>query len=170
MDSGWAVVIGASVAFLGSLVGTVAAPWIARSHERRIRMEEGREAEMRRIILQIFRTAIAVRTGHATPDERVSALTQVVELDTWLKPDEWQIEFVMNKTLVVGSENPVTKHFDTALVSASDLVIRWLRGEMTAADVGTLWQKATGIEVEPPPSHADMRLRAWKGSRLRAAA
>lgn len=133
MDSGWAVVIGATVAFIGSIIGSVFGPRWAANQDRQARREEARRDAIRDALLEISTGFNAMRnhrlTGGASPSAFAQTMQGIGRLGLNLQSSEAQIEQIALSNLQIiqrGDEAQMA----AALGAWQQIAHRWYRGEI----------------------------------------
>ncbi len=139
MDSGWALVIGAGIALIGSAV----VPWIRESLQSRRREEGERRAELAIAITAVANhlSAVGKRVVRKKPwtNQRIDAVASVLKLGLLLKPQEVAIERMTDAALLA-----VTKGKNRSVGLYLQLMGKWYRGEIKPGAALEMYQ--LGIE------------------------
>jgi hypothetical protein len=133
MDSGWAVVIGAVVAFAGTVLG----PWLLDASKRKTEAETSRRAELGVLIPKLFES-----------------------VDRSTNPPTGETEMVVRLQLLLGAnESPIgnilliaaTHRSDSRVQSAARTsVTMWFRGQASIEKASEMFEQATARIVRAP--------------------
>jgi len=170
MDSGWAAVIGAGIALLGS----VFAPWLKDSLERRHLQHEGNRSAISKSLLRITAAAPAVALARleaahsdgAAQAEGVKAMVNfalkqsesseaVFELGLLLSARDTPLETMARSVLTAAASKD---DFSVEVICFTQAAARWYRTELSAkealstfeADVKRYRARNLGVNVEHP--------------------
>ena len=173
MTSGWAVVLGAAIALIGSVLGTVIGPWIRDRADRRLRlgdesaarlqrMEDERRARLLVLLTELearlLRYGVLATVDPATIEDaklrlshlrktngaRIKVYKVQGEVGLLLRPDEAPLERMATGAHVVARQ---TRRVD-AIATANTLLGRWYRGELDAATAQATFQKQYKIDLD----------------------
>lgn len=154
MDSGWAVIIGAAVAFVGSIFGSVFGPRWAANHDRAQRREESRRDAIREALLDItdgFNSMQNYRlSGGTTPSGFARTMQGIGKLGLNIHTSEAAIEQIALanlKLIQIGDH----AHMSAAIGSWAQISHRWYRGEIPNSELpgeATIELKKSHAEAE----------------------
>lgn len=130
MDSGWAIVVGACIA----LVGSIGAPWLREWASHRADEKRARQDDLRGYIVELIErltdVLIAIRNGKPTGFAKAAAATTGTKIALLLTRHETAIERMIATTI-----NQLSKEDPGKYISALQSQLhRWYRGEVTADD------------------------------------
>jgi hypothetical protein len=137
MDSGWAVVVGATVAFIGSIIGTVLAPMWTAARDRAIRHEDDRREATRLAIIAITRglgRMKQVRFDGRRESAFEETILAVTELALQLDPADEPIEHLATATINIV-QNGTLEQVATAISVWQTTAHRWYRDEIPGKEV-----------------------------------
>lgn len=137
MDSGWAVVIGAAVTFLGSIVG----PFLLDARKRNAEAEASRRDELSQLIPRLFRLYEQPLTVELIPEET----STLARLGLLLDKEDWPILSVL--TLVGTPPYRAPKHQAVAL----DMIGAWFRGSISSSEASERFQARLGLTITGRP-------------------
>jgi hypothetical protein len=148
MDSGWAVVIGAVVAFVGTILG----PFLLDARKRRAEAYLARRAELSELIPRMFRLYEQPLVLATIPEET----STLARLNLLLDKDDWPIVSIL--TLIGTPPFRTPSHQGAAL----DMVSAWFRGSISSAEASLRFQRRFNLTIsgapfdvtEEPPSSA----------------
>ena len=132
MDSGWAVVIGAVVAFAGTVLG----PWLLDWTKRRSEAERTRRDELSETLPRLF-------ASFTTPAPSADEAEMLVRVQLLLTAEEAPI----GNLLISAATNRSTSPVSSAAVTAISM---WFRGQLTPLEGAKLFERATGLTVTGP--------------------
>lgn len=137
MDSGWAVVVGAVVAFAGSMIASVFGPrWIA-SRDRKLRHEEEDRAAIRKALTDITRGLGRMkryRFDGADESAFEATMLAITDLGLTIGADDAAIEDLATTTMIIvqtGSLEQVARGLGAWQVASH----KWYRREIAASEL-----------------------------------
>jgi hypothetical protein len=138
MNSATAVIIGALVAFVGSILGSVAGPWVRARFDRRLCFADDKRSEQRRIIVELLHVETSLGLEQADHNQRdsrkrlVASMTRLIgELGLWLDEDDIDVAFVFQDLF----SRIADKDAGVRQVAGSRVVGRWFRSEIPGNEV-----------------------------------
>jgi hypothetical protein len=145
MSDGWAIVIGAAIA----LVGSIGAPWAKEAADRKGRVREAQRLALREVIEDLV-DAIAEGMLARTDLERGAAVRKATVLSTrfslLLDGKDGGLESIVVHTIV-----GITTSKAANLTSAMQIALhRWFRGDDTADEAVRRWVDLTSKSIRGP--------------------
>ena len=137
MDTGWAVVLGASIAFVASLTSGFLLPWLREGLDRRRSAEASRKAELRRVLLETetsllaYRHAKALRSGAS--DAQVRYFTAQNELSLILTPADQDVIDVF--LMLFGAVQDNVAGVENIVGESIEVLNAWYRGEFPTSQL-----------------------------------
>jgi len=144
-DTSWVAIAVSVIALVGSIAGTVLAPWLREREERKTRAAELRRSEIRRLIVEIEASLGAYLTEKAidkaaSTRRLVDFSRHIGELEMWVVGDEMAIPRVFRVSLPSTGMGvgPATQQLVAAGMAAS----AWYRGEISPLAVESTYATA----------------------------
>jgi hypothetical protein len=150
VDSGLAAIIGASIGLIGSLIGTVLAPYVIRKQEQKAADERARRDALRRIIPQLMRYGTLVQASDTLDVPVVAeAMQWVGELNTWLTKDEWSIGRAATLAMLPDPPSVKTGISSKRFAALATALPAWMRQEITTEEAKRYFENVTGEKLTP---------------------
>lgn len=150
------IVVGV-LAMIGTLVGTLVAPFLIRRSDSTQEAERQRVEALREIVPALAEAGTQLRanlTGERR-DEAVARLyREQTRLEMWLRDEEWPIGRIAQVGFIARGDDPShSKKF----LAASVLIAAWARGEITALEAKDRFNREAGVVLAKHTSMRDAR-------------
>ncbi|KZE41584.1 hypothetical protein [Microbacterium sp. T32] len=133
------------LATLGTLAGTLLAPFLIRRAEIKAADARRRRDEITAIIPDLIRKGTIGARPSASLNELADSVEAHARFAVLLRPDEWQMAIIAEQGLLAPQMN------NTGLSAAGQVAVllpMWARGEITSAQAAAMFTNETGIAIE----------------------
>lgn len=135
------------LATLGTLAGTLLAPFLIRRSEAKSAAAQRRREELADVIPQVISKGMRGAGPNASADAMVASMEAHARLGVLLRPDEWQIAAIAKDGLM--SSDGSTAATKSAGVAAT-VIPMWARGEVTSEQAAAIYARDAGKKVTRP--------------------
>ncbi len=126
------------------MIGAVIVPFVLEGKRVREQERHARAESLRRLVPSIIE--FGLKSSRLSDDVMLaSSMRCVGELETWLKPNEWQIGRMAVHTVIVADRD---EDHAEVVAAFAQLAPAWLRGDLSAAEAADRFTRLTGIAVE----------------------
>lgn len=135
------------LATLGTLAGTLLAPFLIRRSEAKSAAAQRRREELADVIPQVISKGMRGAGPNASADAMVASMEAHARLGVLLRPDEWQIAAIAKDALSSGDGSTAAMKSAGA---AATLIPMWARGEITSEQAAAIYERDAGKKVTRP--------------------
>nr|WP_315267317.1 hypothetical protein [Microbacterium lemovicicum] len=132
------------LATLGTLVGTLLAPFLIRRSEAKAAEASRRREEMVEIIPALVRSGLRAAMAAPELEDVIAPLPLYTKFATLLRPADWQVGNIALRSFLNLTEDE--DGMQRASVAA-EVLPRWARGEIDAAQAAAIFTRDTGLSV-----------------------